>query len=111
MSNDNSFAKRAAVALARLERVLTAVDDDRMEVDLGGDVLALEFDDGRTYIINSHSAAQQVWVAAESRAWHLSWNAERAAWIDTREGRELESLVAELVSRKLGREIRIAAES
>jgi len=108
MSNDNSFAKRAAATLARLEQALTAVDDERMEVDGGGDVLSLSFGDGRTYIINSHSAAQQVWVAAESRAWHLSWDADRAAWIDTREGRELASLVSELVSRKLGRAVQIA---
>ena len=108
MSDENKeFARRAADTLKKLDAALAELDA-RLEVDLGGDVLQLEFDDGRTYIINSHSAAKQVWVAADSRAWHLSWEPAREAWIDTREGRELWALLGELVSRKLGRTITLS---
>ncbi len=104
MADENTFAKRAAQTLKRLEG--TVVDlDPRLEADLGGDVLTLEFDDGKTYIVNSHSAAKQIWVSAESRAWHLSHDEATDRWIDTREGRELFSLLGEVLSRKLGRTI------
>ena len=110
MSDDKNFARRATDTLKKLDAALCDLDA-RLEVDLGGDVLKLEFDDGRLYVINSHSAAKQVWVAAESRAWHLSWEESREAWIDTREGRELWALVSELVSRKLGRAVALDAKS
>jgi len=108
MSADTQFAKAAADTLRRLESALTGLDSERMEVDLGGDVLTVEFDDGRTYVVNSHSAAKQVWVAAEARAWHLSLG-EDGRWVDTREGRELWALVGDLVGRKLGRPVDLAA--
>ena len=104
MSQDKQFSKTAADTLKKLESALVDLDN-RLEADLGGDVLTLEFDDGRTYVVNSHSAARQIWVAAEARAWHLSLDADGSRWVDTREGRELWSLVSELVGRKLGRSV------
>jgi CyaY protein len=104
MTDDKAFAHRAAETLKRLERACTDLDD-RLEADLAGDVLTLEFADGRKYIVNSHSAARQVWVSAEARAWHLSWDEVSGRWIDTREGRELWSLIGEVVSKKLGKAV------
>ncbi len=104
MSEDKQFSKAAADTLKKLESALVDLDG-RLEADLAGDVLTLEFDDGRTYVVNSHSAARQIWVAAEARAWHLSLDADGARWVDTREGRELWALVGELVGRKLGRSV------
>lgn len=104
MTDDKQFAKRAADTLKRLETRLTDLDD-RLDADLGGDVLTLEFDDGRKYILNSHSAARQIWVSAEARAWHLSWDEGSGNWIDTREGHELWALVGELLTKKLGKPV------
>ena len=104
MADDKIFAKKASETLKSLEGAVVDLDP-RLEADLGGDVLTLEFDDGKTYIVNSHSAAKQIWVSAESRAWHLSFDEATGKWVDTREGRELLTLLGEVLSRKLGRTI------
>lgn len=106
MSTEKSFTERAAGTLKALEKACTDVDD-RLEADLAADVLTLEFDDGRTYIVNSHRVAQQVWVSAEARAWHFSFDEATGRWIDTREGRELWALVGEALSKKLGRPVKL----
>lgn len=108
MSHDPVFSRLAADTLKKLEKACTDLDD-RLEADLGADVLTLEFSDGRKYIVNSHSAAKQVWVSAEARAWHFSHDDATGRWIDTREGRELWALVSEVVSKKLGRDVKLGA--
>jgi CyaY protein len=107
MMDERHFDRIAADTLKALEKALTDVDD-RLEVDLASDILALEFDDGKKYIVNSHRAARQIWVSANLQAWHFSPDETGAKWVDTREGHELWALLGELVSKKLGRTIAIA---
>jgi CyaY protein len=104
--DETGFARQAADTLKALDWALG--DLDGLEADLAGDVLTLEFEDGPNYVVNSHSAAQQIWVAAERRAWHLSQDAVSGKWIDTREGHELFSLLEELLSKKLGRKVQLS---
>lgn len=108
MSADKEFALRASDTLKKLERALTDIDDG-LEADLAGDVLTIEFTNGRPFIVNSHSAARQVWLSADARAWHFSFDDATGRWIDTREGRELWSHLQELLSKRLGRQLSIAA--
>jgi CyaY protein len=68
-------------------------------VDLAGEILTLEFDDGTKYVANSHSAAQQIWLSANLAAWHFAWDG--AQWKDTRTGKELFAELGRLVSEKL----------
>ncbi len=106
MVDEKTFSKLAGEALAGLERALAGVEG--VDADLAGDVLTIELDGGRTYVINSHGAARQVWVAANARAWHLSYDEAAGRWVDTREGRELWALVGEVLSVGLGRKVTLA---
>lgn len=81
-------------ALERLE-----LDFERKE----GGVLEVEFDDGSKIIINRHSAAREIWVAARSGGFHF--RRDGAAWRDTRSGEELVGALSRLVSEQLGRGI------
>ncbi len=99
--DEQRFDKLAAETLKHLERVLTNVDG--LEADLSSDILALEFEDEKKFIINSHRAARQIWVAANANAWHFSYDEVSGNWIDTRGGAELKALLSETISRKLGR--------
>lgn len=99
--DEAKFDKLAAETLKNLERGLTDVDS-ALEADLAADILTLEFEDGRQFIINSHRAARQIWLAAASRAWHFSYDEATQRWIDTREGHELHALVKELISKAVG---------
>lgn len=99
---EKEFDKRATEALKRIE---TALQDEDLDADLGGDVLKVDFEDGSTYVINSHAAARQIWMSANMRAWHFSWDGKD--WRDTKSGVELFSEVGRLVSEKLARAVNL----
>jgi CyaY protein len=103
--DESEFEARAAAALEAIERALeaSAVDAD-FELKEGG-ILEIEFDDGSKMIVNRHGAAREVWVAARSGGFHFRWDG--AAWRDTRSGEELFAALSELVSRQLGRRVRL----
>lgn len=103
--DEKEFARRAAEALRKLDDALR--DLDGLEVDLAGDILTLEFEDGSKYVANSHSAAQQIWLSANLMAWHFGWHENTQSWRDTRSGAELFTELGRLVSEKLAEPVKL----
>ena len=85
--SERDFEEAADRTLRRLEQALS--DIGGMEADLESGILTLEFDDGDKYVINSHRAARQIWMAANRNAWHFDWLPERSAWIARSEERRV----------------------
>jgi CyaY protein len=56
-------------------------------------------------IVNRHSAARELWVAARSGGFHFRWDG--SAWRDTRSGEEFFAALSALLSRELGRGVRL----
>jgi len=100
---EQAFERAADTALDALDRALT--DLDGLEVSLQMGILTLEFEGGVKYVINSHRAARQIWMAAERSAWHFDYHPATDRWIAAKSGDELWATVAAVTSRKLGREI------
>jgi CyaY protein len=97
------------LAQEALEQVRTAVEATELDIDVevkGDGVLELGFEDGSKIVVNRHSAAGEVWVAARQGGFHLRWDG--AAWRDTREGRELFGLLSRLVSSQSGTPVVLA---
>jgi CyaY protein len=95
-----------SLADAMLERIARAVEGSGADCDCepkGSGVLELEFADGSRMVVNRHSAAQQIWIAARSGGYHFKWNG--SDWVDTREGGELLAALSKLVSEQLGRAV------
>jgi len=95
------------------DRTLRALLDqieatDGVETDLASGILTLEFEDGARYVINSHRAARQIWMAAERSAWHFDFRQDEGRWVAGKSGEELWSTVEGVLSRKLGRQVRLA---
>jgi CyaY protein len=93
---DAEFESLADATLAALERAL-----DRAEVDIdmqakGAGVLELEFADGSKMVVNRHTAAREIWVAAKSGGFHFRY--DKGAWRDSKDGTELFALLSRLVS-------------
>ena len=103
----NTFIEHSSRTLDRLERGLGALEHEALDVQLSGDVLTLAFDDGSRYVINAHSAAGQIWMAAELNAWHFDFVEQRACWIAAKTSDELVSTVERLVAAKLGVAVRL----
>lgn len=101
--DDPRFEVVAEEALERLEHALEGLELD-FERKEGG-VLEIEFDDGAKMIVNRHSAARELWVAARSGGFHFRWDG--SAWRDTRSGEEFFAALSALLSRELGRGVRL----
>lgn len=101
--NEAEFAERADAALTRIEAALeeSGVDAD-VERKEGG-IVELEFADGSRMVINRHTAAREIWVAARSGGFHFRWDG--TAWRDTRDGGELFAALSRLVSAQSGQAV------
>jgi CyaY protein len=94
------------LADAMLERIARAVEESGADCDCeprGSGVLELEFADGTRIVVNRHSTARQIWVAARSGGYHFRWNG--SDWVDTREGGELLGALSRLMSEQSGRPV------
>jgi CyaY protein len=101
--DEKEFGRRAAETLRKLDDALRDVDG--VESDLAADILTLEFEDGAKFVVNSHSAAQQIWMSANMQAWHFAWDDAGQSWRDTRSKAELFSELGKLVSEKLAQAV------
>lgn len=105
--SEYEYEKRAYPELSGLVQALDTLDEGEFEAELAGDILSIEFSDGTKYVLNSHRAARQIWMAAERSAWHFDWEPERKQWVAPKTGDELWTTLSRVVSTKLGRTIRI----
>ena len=101
--SEKAYAARAFPELSALIEAFDAFPDE-LFAELAGDVITVEFNDQTRYVINSHLAARQIWLAAERSAWHFDCDAE-GRWLDRRTGAELWSAVEQLLAKKLGRAV------
>jgi CyaY protein len=103
---DDDFETRAERTLAAIEQALEASGADVDSELKPGGVLELDFADGSKIVINRHSAAREIWVAARSGGFHYRWDG--AAWRDTRDSSELFASLSRLVSAQGGRGVVLA---
>lgn len=97
------FEKRADEELHRLVEALIEWED--LDPDLASGVLSIAFDDGTKYIVNSHRAARQIWMAAERQAWHFDLQESEGSWVAGSNGDELWSALEQVLGRKLGQTV------
>jgi CyaY protein len=105
------YEARAFPELKALMRALDALDDEAIEAELESDILTLEFRDGARFVINSHRAARQIWMAANRSAWHFDWDAGSGEWRAAKTGDELWSTVSRVLTEKLGRPLTLSRPS
>ncbi len=100
------FEKDADSTLQALRASLDESGIDA-EVELQMGILSVELPDGAKYIVNSHRAAQQIWMAAERTAWHFDRSSD-GRWIAAKTGDELFAALEGVLSKKLGTKIDLA---
>jgi len=103
---DHEFNALADAMLARIEAALEACDIDFDFETKPGGVLELEFENGSKIIINRHTAAREIWVAAKSGGYHFRAEGER--WIGTRDGEELLAAIARCMGEQSGERVTLA---
>ncbi len=98
-----TFYQEAEKALRHIDEVLGGLELDELDSELAGDVLTLTFGDGGRFVINAHSAAGQVWMAAGTDAWHFDLEPASGRWIASKTGDELMQTLARTVGARIGR--------
>jgi CyaY protein len=101
--SDPSFQEAAEATLDAVESALERAVDETgldLEIERQDNVITLVFGDDSKIIVNSHSAAQEIWVAARSGGFHYRRDGER--WVDGRSGDELFAALSRLVTRQGG---------
>ena len=80
--DQKDFELLSGKALDRLEALL---DEVGLEVDRMSDgILELELSDGEKIVINRHTVAREIWVAARSGGFHFRHDEGSGCWRDTR---------------------------
>jgi len=99
------------LADAELTRIEAALECCGAEIDIEtkpGGVLEVEFENGTRIIINRHSAAREIWVAAKSGGFHF--RPVEGGWRATRDGAELYAMLSTLVSEQSGGAVTVVPE-
>lgn len=107
MLTENEFDALAEKTLGSLLDSLDGFEDD-LDVELAAGILQLDFEDGTRYLVNSHRAARQIWMAAARNAWHFNWDPAREAWLDSKTGDELFDTLQGALDAKLPNKIQLS---
>lgn len=104
--NDSEFTTLADAALKRIETALESCDADIDFAMVSSGVLEIEFPDGGKIIVNRHSAAKEIWVAARAGGFHFRWDG--TYWRDTRDNAELLAALSVHVSAQSGIKVELS---
>ena len=101
------FDRAADAELHALEKSLSLIDPDELEVELSQGVLTLTLAGDQQIIVNSHRAAGQIWMAAFRTAWHFSPKREgnEIAWRTDKD--ELRATLRRVLGDKLGKAVMV----
>lgn len=105
--SESEYEARALPELKNLLDALDQLEADGVEVELESDILTVELDDDTRYVINSHRAARQIWMAADRTAWHFDWDPARQSWIASKSGDELWTTLEQVLGEKLGKPVKL----
>jgi CyaY protein len=106
--SEQEYEERALPELRALVQALDELELGGVECELASDILTIELGSGARYVVNSHRAARQIWMAAERNAWHFDWDTERRAWIAKKSGDELWSTLSRVLTHKLGQPVALS---
>jgi frataxin len=81
-----------------LGRIADAADAAGLDTEINGNVLTIELEDGRQFVLNGNAPLRQIWLASPiSGASHYESVDDGADWRSTRGGADLlETLAADI---------------
>ena len=102
---EREFNALADAMLGRIESALESCGAD-LDFETGaGGVLEIELADGSRIIVNRHTAAREIWLAARSGGYHFRPQGDR--WLASRDGEELLAALARCIAEQGGGTVRL----
>jgi CyaY protein len=106
--DDTAYQKLADATFRRIGDVFEDVDPEAVDCEIAGDVITLTFADGKRCIVNTQRPTHQIWLAANARAWHFSYDDGKRAWLDDKgQGNELFATIQRVVKESAGIDVAI----
>lgn len=101
--DEPQYQRLADATFKRIEDAFRDVDPDVVDCERSGDVLTFTFAGGKRCVVNTQRPTRQVWLAANARGWHFSWDDGKKAWLDDKgRGEELLATLAGIVKEQSG---------
>ncbi len=86
MIDEREYQRLADAAFHRIEDGFKDIDADVVDFErTQGDVLTITLPGKKRCIVNTLRPTRQLWLAANSRAWHFSYDAARNVWLDDKD--------------------------
>ena len=104
---EREFLELADTELAKIEDALDMLQE-RIDADWDyelkpGGIIELDLEAGGKIIINRHTAAREIWIAARSGGFHFKPpSAHGQPWTDTRTGKDLAIVLSHCISDQTG---------
>jgi CyaY protein len=107
MLDEPTYLQLADAAFRRIGDAFENVDPDVVDCESAGDVVTLTLRGGARCVVNTQRPTRQIWLAANARAWHFSWDEAGNRWIDDKgRGDELFATLARIVKEGTGADVR-----
>jgi CyaY protein len=107
--DESSYQKLADQTFRAIGDAFEHVDPDQVDCEIAGDVVTLTLPGGKRCIVNTQRPVRQIWLAANARAWHFSWDEGARKWLDDKgRGEDLYGTLARIVKEAAGVELRFA---
>jgi CyaY protein len=106
--DESAYQHLAERTLSRIEDAFKDVDADDVDVERSGDVVTLTLKGKSRCVLNTQRPTRQIWLAANARAWHFSYDKDKDEWLDDKStGVELFAKVADVVKEGAGVTIKV----
>ena len=107
MLDEPSYLRLADAAFRRIGDAFENVDPDTVDCESAGDVVTLTLRGGARCVVNTQRPTRQIWLAANARAWHFSYDEGGKRWLDDKgRGDELFATIARIVKDATGADVR-----
>jgi CyaY protein len=107
--DDRQFGNISSEALDRLQRALErASDASDFDVDRKEGALTVEFEGppGK-FVVSPNAPVRQIWISARVKSFKLDWNEAQGRFVLAADGRDLHSLMADLIREQTGEAVRL----
>jgi CyaY protein len=107
--DESTYQRLADEAFRSIGDAFENVDSELVDCEIAGDVMTLTMRGGGRCIVNTQRPARQIWLAANARAWHFSWDEAGKRWVDDKgRGEELCATLARIVKETTGADVTFA---
>lgn len=100
--DERTYETLASDTFKRVLDLFEAVDPDEADVEPSGDVIRIDLRGGQRIVLNTQRPARQIWLAGGQTAWHFSYDAGSATWLDDKGRGELFQTLRVLMKQAIG---------